>query len=78
MRLIVILFLSFSWMGCMTPVRAVGDLAKSAATTTVTATKAGGIMLKDAAQGTYNAAGNAWKQASAGRSPEILPPSAIP
>ena len=64
--------------GCMGPVRAAGGLVQSVASTGVTAAKAGGIMLKDAATIPYNAAKGAWNQASIGQAPELEPPEGPP
>lgn len=64
-------------IGCMAPIRAVGGLAQSVASTTATGVKAGGIMLKDATKATVETAGNAWRKAGA-NSPDIEPPSLEP
>ena len=64
--------------GCMSLLNGAGSVVGAAANTTVTAAKAGGIMLKDAATGTMNLASNAWKQASVGGAPEPQEPSQEP
>jgi hypothetical protein len=64
--------------GCMGPVRAMGGLAKSVADTTVTATKAGGTLLKKAVTVPAEAAKDAWQQAARARAEMPEEPSTVP
>lgn len=64
--------------GCMGPVRAMGGMAKSVADTTITATKAGGTLLKKAVTVPAEAAKDAWQQAARARADMPEEPSKVP
>lgn len=64
--------------GCMGPIRAIGGMAKSVADTTVTATKAGGTLLKKAVTVPAEAAKDAWQQAARARAEMPEEPSSAP
>ncbi len=65
-------------MGCMSLVNGAGSAVGAVTSTTATAAKAGGTVLKDAASATMKYASGVWRQASAGHAPEDLEPSAEP
>ena len=65
-------------LGCMSIVNGATNTVGAVAGTTVTAAKAGGTMLKDAATGTMNYASEVWKQAARGNTPEQEEPPLEP
>ncbi len=77
-QVLLISFLALSLAGCMAPFRAAGGLAKSIADTTLTGAKAGGKLLRRAVEVPTEAAQTAWREAAAGRAPELDPPPAEP
>jgi hypothetical protein len=64
--------------GCAAPVRGAGNVAQSMATTSVTAAKATGTLLKKAVMVPVQATQDAWQQAAKGRAPEMEPPTTDP
>ncbi len=64
--------------GCMSIVNGAASAVGAVASTTVTAAKAGGTMLSDAATGTMKYASSVWRQSSGGAAPEPIEPPMEP